>query len=166
MPADKSISPTEPVESIPPPAEPVASIKLPEPPAPVPFPTKPLPFGSGKPGMVQAIGIMTIINGILNILYGVGVTAAIVLGTFFVGILCAPVTILPAILGIFEILYALKLLANPPQPVKPSQTIAILEIVAVISGNVISAVVGVLALVFYSDADVKAYFARINGYSA
>jgi len=109
---------------------------------------------------------MTIINGILNILYGVSVTTAIVLGTFFLGILCAPITILPVVLGIFEIIYGIKLLANPPQPVKPSQTLAILEIVAVISGNIISAVVGVLALVFYSDANVKAYFAWLNGQSA
>jgi hypothetical protein len=106
---------------------------------------------------------MTLINGILNILYGVSVTTAIVLGTFFVGIICAPITILPVALGIFEIIYAVKLLANPPQPVKPSQTIAILEIVAVVSGNVVSAIVGVLALVFYADANVKAYFAKLNG---
>ena len=118
--------------------------------------------GLQKPGMVQAISIMTLINGILNILYGLGVTAAIVLGTLFVGIICAPITILPVVLGIFEIIYAVKLLANPPQPIKPSQAIAIFEIVAVVSGNIISAVVGVLALVFYSDMNVKTYFARLN----
>jgi hypothetical protein len=113
--------------------------------------------------MVQALAIMTLINGILNILYGAGVTAVIVLGTLFVGTICAPITILPVVLGIFEIAYAVKLLANPPQPVKPSQTIAILEIVAVVSGNGISAIIGVLALVFYADANVKAYFATLNG---
>jgi hypothetical protein len=118
--------------------------------------------GSQKPGMVQAILIMTLVNGILNILYGLGVTLAIVLGTFFVGIICAPITILPVVLGVFEIIYAVKLLANPPQPVKPSQAIAILEIINVITGNIISAVVGVLALVFYSDMKVKNYFARLN----
>ncbi len=118
--------------------------------------------GLQKPGMVQAIAIMTLVNGILNILYGLSVTAGIVLGTVFVGIICAPVTILPVVLGIFEIIYATKLLANPPQPVKPSQTIAILEIATIVTGNVISAVVGVLALVFYADANVKAYFARLN----
>ena len=120
------------------------------------------PAGMQKPGMVQAISIMTLINGILNIFYGAGVTLAIVFGTLFVGIICAPITILPVILGFFEIIYAVKLLANPPQPVKPSQAIAILEIVAVITGNIISAVVGVLALVFYSDMNVKNYFARLN----
>ena len=165
MPVKRSTSPVEPVESIVPPAEPVAPVAAPVPPTPVtPYvPPRPLQYGPGKPGMVQVIAIMTLINGILNILYGLSVTAAIVLGTFFVGILCAPVTILPVVLGIFEIIYAAKLIANPPQPVKPSQAIAILEIVAIVSGNVISAVVGVLALVFYADANVKAYFARLNG---
>lgn len=118
--------------------------------------------GSDKPGMVTTIAIMTLVNGILNILWGLGATVAIVLGTIGVGLLCAPVTILPAVLGIFEIIYAAKLLPNPAQPVKPSQTIAILEIVCIIAGNVLSAVVGILALVFYNDQQVKDFFARLN----
>jgi hypothetical protein len=163
---DKKSSPVpviEPVDSIAPPAEPGAPTPAPVPPAPIPPYVPSLPSGSSKPGMVQALAIMTLINGILNILYGAGVTAVIVLGTLFVGTICAPITILPVVLGIFEIAYAVKLLANPPQPVKPSQTIAILEIVAVVSGNGISAIIGVLALVFYADANVKAYFATLNG---
>lgn len=116
-----------------------------------------------QPGMVTALTIMTLVNGILNIMWSLGVTLGIVLGTFGIGLLCAPITLLPGVLGIFEILYAAKLLANPPQPVKPSQTIAILEICCIVAGNVISLVVGILALVFYSDTAVKAYFARING---
>ena len=90
-------------------------------------------------------------------------TLAVVLGTFFLGIICAPITILPAILGIFEILYGVKLLSNPPQPVKPSQAIAILEIVTFIYLNVISGVIGILALTMYSDPEVKAYFEAVNG---
>jgi len=115
-----------------------------------------------KPGLVTALTIMTLINGILNILYALGITAAIVLGTLGVGLLCAPVTILPGILGIFEIIYAVKLLSNPPQPVKPSQSIAVMEIVCIITGNALSLVVGILALVFYNDAAVKDYFASLN----
>jgi len=115
-----------------------------------------------KPGMVQAITIMTLINGILNILAGLSLTAAVAISTMFIGLLCAPVTILPSVLGIFEILYAVKLLSNPPQPVKPSQTIAILEICCILFGDILSLVVGVLALVFYNDVTVKTYFARIN----
>ncbi len=74
--------------------------------------------------------------------------------------------ILPFVLGIFEIIYAAKLLANPPQPVQPSQAIAIMEICCILFANVISLVVGILALVFYNDVTVKAYFAKLNGYPA
>jgi hypothetical protein len=115
-----------------------------------------------KPGMVTAIAIMTLVNGILNIFWGLGLTAAVVFGTLFIGIICAPITILPSVLGIFEVIYALKLLNNPPQPVQPSQAIAILEIVCILAGNVLSAVVGILVLVFYNDPQVKAYFEMLN----
>jgi len=116
-----------------------------------------------NPGLVKTIGVMTLVNGIVNIFWGLGVTAAVVLGTFFIGLICAPITILPTVLGVFEIIYALKLLSNPPQPVKPSTSIAILEIVCVLAGNVFSMIVGILALVFYNDEQVKNYFARLNG---
>ena len=120
--------------------------------------------GSGpvKPGMVQAIAVMTLVNGILNILWALGATAGIILGTLGIGILCAPITILPVILGIFEIIYAEKLLANPPKPTEPSQLIAILEIACVIAGNGISLVIGILSLVFYSQPEVQAFFSELN----
>lgn len=119
-----------------------------------------------KPGMVMAIAVMTLVNGIINILAGLGLTASIVLGTLGIGLLCAPITILPSVLGIFEIIYASQLLSNPPKPVKPSQVIAILEICCIIIGNVISLVVGIIALVFYNDPQVQGYFDRINSPSS
>ncbi len=114
-----------------------------------------------KPGKVQAIAIMMLVNGILNILCGLGVTAGVVLSTIGIGILCAPVTILPAVLGIFEVIAASKLLSDPVRPAHNLQTIAILEIVAVVCGNGISVVVGILNLVFLSEPEVKAYLANI-----
>ncbi len=159
------VPPPAPVAPVPP-VKPVAPVPVQAPVPPIPAVTSISPQLSRaplmKPGLVQTIAVMTLVNGILNILYGLIVTGAIVLGTFFIGIICAPVTILPAVLGIFEIVYSIKLLADPPQPIKPSQSIAILEIISLISGNVISAIVGVLALVFYAETDVKAYFARLN----
>jgi hypothetical protein len=115
-----------------------------------------------KPAMVQAIAVMTLVNGIINIVYAFGITLLIIIGTLGFGILCAPLTILPGILGIFEILYAVKLLPEPPKPTKPNQTLAILEICAILAGNVVSLVVGILNLVFYNDERVKAYFANLN----
>jgi len=115
-----------------------------------------------KPGMFTAISIMTLANGILNILYGMMLTCGLTLVSLGIGLLCAPLAILPAVLGIFEIIYAAKLMANPSKPVQPSIALGILEICCVLWGNMLSPVVGVLNLVFYNDDSVKAYFAQIN----
>lgn len=117
-----------------------------------------------KPGLVQAIAIMTLVNGILNILWGFTFAIGLTIGV--VTLCLVPFTFLPVLLGIFEIIYAAKLLGNPPQPVQPSQAIAVLEICCFLFFNAISLIVGILALVFYNDARVKAYFATINGYPA
>ncbi len=112
-----------------------------------------------KPSLVMAIALMTLINGIFNVIWGI----SIIVGTIGLSLLCFPVPLFPIILGGFEIAYAIKLLANPPVPVQPSQPIAILEIVALFVGNVFSLVVGILVLIFYNDTAVKDYFARLNG---
>ncbi len=112
-----------------------------------------------KPNLVMAIALMTLVNGIFNLVWGVSIIG----GTFGLSLLCFPVPLFPIILGGFEIAYAIKLLANPPQPVQPSQAIAIWEIVALFVGNVFSLVVGILVLIFYNDAVVKSYFAQLNG---
>jgi hypothetical protein len=116
---------------------------------------------SVKPGKVQAITIMMLVNGVLNILLALGVTAGIILGSFGIGLLCAWITILPAVLGIFEVIYAARLLSDPPKPVKNIQTIAVLEIVAIVFGLGISLIIGILNLVFLSEPDVKNYLDRI-----
>ena len=112
-----------------------------------------------KPNLVMAIALMTLVNGIFNVIWGVSIIG----GTFGLSLLCFPIPLFPLILGGFEIAYAIKLLSNPPQPVQPSQAIAIWEIVALFVGNVFSLVVGILALIFYNDSTVKDYFARLNG---
>lgn len=113
-----------------------------------------------RPGQITSIAVMTLVSGVLNLLLGFGLTAAVVLGTLFIGIICAPITVLPAVLGVFEIIYGIKLLSDNGEPVKPSQAIAILEIITVLYANVISAAIGVIVLVLYSDEAVKAYFAE------
>jgi hypothetical protein len=114
-----------------------------------------------KPTLVSVIAWTTLASGILNLFWGLA-ASGMALATI-VGICCIPLTILPSVLGIFEILYAAKLLGNPPQPVQPARTIAVLEIVCILTGNVFAMVVGILSLVFYNDQIVKDYFARLNG---
>ncbi len=118
------------------------------------------PYGD-SPGLVKTIGVITLISGIVNIFWGL-IATAIVVPTIILACL-AIFTILPTILGVFEIIYALKLLNNPPQPIQPSTTIAILEILTVLTGNVFSMIAGILSLVFYNDPQVKEYFATLNG---
>lgn len=114
-----------------------------------------------KPTLINVIAWMTLASGIVNLFWGIAASGA-VLATF-VGVICTPITILPTILGVFEIIYAAKLMSNPPQQIQPSTNIAILEIVCLLVGNLFAVVVGILALVFYNDLIVKDYFARING---
>ena len=114
-----------------------------------------------KPGLFTAIAVMTLTSGIINLFWGF-IASATALGTL-VGIVCLPITILPTILGVFEIIYAAKLFSAQPQPVKPSQAIAVFQITMILYFNVFSMVVGILALIFYNDVNVKEYFAQING---
>ena len=117
-----------------------------------------------KPPLVNVIAWMTLASGIVNLFWGI-IASLTALATI-VGIVCVPLTILPTILGVFEIIYAAKLLSNPAQPVIASTNIAVLEIVTILVGNLFSMVVGILALVFYNDLVVKDYFARLNGMPA
>jgi hypothetical protein len=117
-----------------------------------------------KPTLVQVIAWMTLASGIVNLFWGI-IASLTALATI-VGVVCVPITILPTLLGVFEIIYAAKLLSNPAQPVLPSTNIAVLEILTILVGNVFSMVVGILALVFYNDLVVKDYFARLNGMPA
>ncbi len=114
-----------------------------------------------KPTLINVIAWTTLASGIVNLVWGLAASGT-ALATI-VGIICTPLTILPTILGVFEILYAAKLLSNPPQAVQPSTNIAIFEIACVLTGNVFSMVVGILSLVFYNDQIVRDYFARLNG---
>lgn len=113
-----------------------------------------------KPTKLQTMAVLVLISGILNILWG-GILA--LLGIFsIVGILCAPLLILPMVLGVFELIYALNLLADPPKVKEPSMAIAILEVCDIFFLNVFSVVVGVLSLIFASDQEIKDYFASLK----
>jgi len=114
-----------------------------------------------KPTLVQVIAWTTLASGVVNLFWGLAAS-----GTFLatiIGVICTPITILPTILGVFELIYAAKLFSTPPQAVQPSTNIAVFEIASVLSFNIFSMAVGILSLVFYNDPVVKDYFTSLNG---
>jgi hypothetical protein len=123
----------------------------------------------GKPGKVQALAIMTLIDGILNIVlvglgWGLGILS-VVLGTAGVAfpvLICCPVPIYAIVLGILEIIAATKLLPEPATTREFPKYLAIMQIINVISGGILSIVTGILALVFASDPEVVAYFQSVE----
>src|SRR5690606_9109321 len=113
-----------------------------------------------KPRLVTAIAVMTLVSGIVNLFWGFVASATIL--SSIVGVICVPITILPTILGIFEIIYAAKLLSTQPQPVQPSTSLAVFQILTIFYANIFSVVVGILLLIFFNDVSVRDYFIRLN----
>lgn len=102
-----------------------------------------------KPGKLTAIAGMRIGAGVCNILAGI---------VFFWLVL--PLAMIA--LGVIEIISASNLLK--PHPARPGglKTIAILEIVAILTlAGWISVVVGIITLVFLGDPRVKDYLSRL-----
>jgi hypothetical protein len=109
-----------------------------------------------KPGFVQAIAIMCLVDGILSIIGGV--IAAIVFICGLVTVCCLPIAIYSVVLGILEIVYAAQVLPDPIRPVRPAKYLAVMQIVNIINLDMVSLAVGILSLVFYNDDRVKEYF--------
>lgn len=115
-----------------------------------------------KPSKVQTMAILVLINGIINIVWGGILALLIIVGTIGIGLLCAPILILPMVLGVVEIVYALNLMADPPKVKEPSLAIAILEICSLLFANLFGVITGVLSLVFLNEEEVKRYFASLT----
>ncbi|HDD62717.1 MAG TPA: hypothetical protein ENF22_09355 [Chloroflexi bacterium] len=115
-----------------------------------------------KPGKVQNLSILIIISGVLNILGGGLLALLIIIGTIGIGLLCAPILVLPMVLGVAEIIYGINMMADPPRIEEPSLAIAILEICSILFGNIFGLVVGVINLVFINDQELKAYFESLK----
>ena len=118
-------------------------------PTPVPAPSQP------KSQKVQVIGILMLISGIANLLFGLGLGVGLVFSVIF--ICCAPIGLLPVALGIFELVYGIRLVGSDAErtPFATLQVIAVLEIVAILAGNFVSLVVGIVNLVLLNDPEVR-----------
>lgn len=113
-----------------------------------------------KPGNVQTIAIIMIISGVINILVGISLTLAIVVGTLFIGIICAPLTMIPIGVGVYEIIVGANILND--KPTKNVFLVGVLEIASILWGNFLTMVAGILVLVFYNDPETKAYFEDLD----
>ena len=118
------------------------------------------PNTQSKPQKVQTIGILAIISGAINILLGLGLAAGLALSVVL--ICCAPLGALPLALGIFEVIYGIRLVGSGQQPVthQTIQVLAILEIVTIIVGNIPSCIIGVINLLLLNDPEAMAYFGK------
>jgi uncharacterized metal-binding protein len=120
-----------------------------------------------KPGYVQAIAIMCLVDGILSILGGIGGVLIPLCGLMvpcvgLVTLCCVPTLLYAVVLGVLEIVYAAQVLPDPIRGVRPAKYLAIMQIVNIINGDVVSLTVGILSLVFYNDAQVKEYFRAVE----
>lgn len=106
-----------------------------------------------KPGKLQALAILNLVDGIINLLWGVGLVFTIC---------AAPLGIYAIVLGVLEIMRATKILPDPIREVNTSRTLPIMQIVNIISGNVLSLVTGILTLVFNDDPEVQAYYRAVQ----
>jgi len=118
------------------------------------------PTTSSKPQKVQTIGILAIISGATNIILGLGFMVGFALSVVL--ICCAPVGVLPMALGVFELIYGIRLVGSGQEPVthQTIQTIAILEIVTILLGNLPSCVIGIVNLILLNDPESMTYFGK------
>lgn len=80
------------------------------------------------------------------------------LATFGLGLFCLPCALPPIALAIFEFIYAAKLLGSNPSSMNSYRTVAILEIVSILFGNVVGLVSGILTLVWLNEPRVQEWF--------
>jgi hypothetical protein len=109
-----------------------------------------------KPANVQVIGILVLVSGAINILVGLGITVGVVLGTFLLGVVCLPLTLIPVGVGIYELIVGIRVVSNQPPGNLP--LVGGLEIASILWGNFLSMIGGIVVLVFYNEPETKAYF--------
>ncbi|MBN2085696.1 MAG: hypothetical protein JW748_10785 [Anaerolineales bacterium] len=122
-------------------------------------PTPALPSPS-RPPKLQTIGILMLISGVLNVMAGLGIVTGFALSVVL--ICCIPLAALPLALGVFEVIYGLRLVGSGQEPVARDtlQTVAILEIASILGSNIVSFIAGVINLVLLSDTEVVASFKK------
>jgi hypothetical protein len=98
------------------------------------------------------------LSGILTITWGFGFVVAAI--TSLIGIICLPLSIYPFLVGIFELVYGIKLAASKPSLKKPPYFVSILEIVLIFWFDVFGLIAGIATLVLLSQEDTKVYLSE------
>jgi hypothetical protein len=106
-----------------------------------------------KPGQVQAVAIMMLVGGILGLLSMLG---AMVLG--FPVCCFWPGTYFEIVVGILLIVRASNMLGKDEQG--PPRTLAVLQIICIINGDVVNCVLGIVALVMLNAPEIVTYYRR------
>ena len=124
-----------------------------------------------KPGALVGIGVVQLVSGALNVVLmwwfmgtvagtvGGMCTALATLGVFPIGVLCGFVALVLLPIGIAEIASGIVVLAAPASSRTFATVMAVIEIVSLLFGGLISAVAGIVALILLRDEEVKQYLA-------
>mgnify|MGYP007059575169 CR=1 FL=1 len=109
-----------------------------------------------KPGRVQLIAIIYLVDAFLNIGWGV----TIILGLFssVIGFLCFPLGFYPMAVGMLEFVYAIMLLGDPVRLDKAPYMVSVLQLTTLVVLDPIGLVLGVFTLLLYNSRKVKEYF--------
>lgn len=117
----------------------------------------------GRPGKVTAIGIMTLVGGVVALIvsfnyFFFGFWLGI--GTFGIGCILFLPAVYSLALAIVAVIKGILILGAQPQQRSGPLLSAIMQIVNVISLDLFNVALGVIVLVFASDPQVKAFFRR------
>jgi hypothetical protein len=112
------------------------------------------------PSKVQTIGILHVVSGVMNMLVAMGwLFYGLVFGlaTFGIGLVaCCPAFLLLP-LGIVELVSGIRHLSSNHRGLGAPRLTAVAQICSLMACSVLSAVFGVLTLVFLSDPEVDEY---------
>ena len=110
-----------------------------------------------KPGQVQAVGIMMLVGGIIGLLNMLIVPLA------SGGICCLwPGVYFEIVVGILLLIRGINMMNQDDQG--PPRTLAILQIICIVNGDVINCVLGIVSLIMLNDPNVETYY-RKRGYT-
>jgi hypothetical protein len=120
-----------------------------------------------KPGQVQAVGVMMLVGGIIGTLVGLGLMGyfgIVGIASMGIGCLCClwPGIYLELVWGILAIIRGINIMNQDDQG--PPRTLAILQIICIINGDIPNCVMGIVCLVMMNGEEAQDYYRRKGFY--